>query len=248
MAQRKRNIYDPASTEPFKLSRSKIDSFTKCARCFYLDRRLGVGQVQCPGYTLNSAVDQLLKNEFDELRRKGKAHPLMIKYGVDAVPIGHPDLNEWRENFKGIRYHDEETNFIITGAIDDLWQGSDGKYIVVDYKATSKASKIDMDDGSPWYDQYHRQMEIYQWLLRRNGLDVSNTGYFLYVNGKKDLPAFGNKLEFTSVIIPYEGDDSWVDDAIKEAHLCLQSDSIPKANDDCEWCAYRSAALAHEHP
>ncbi len=41
--QRTRNLYDPASKEPFRLSRSKIDLFLECARCFYLDRRLGVG-------------------------------------------------------------------------------------------------------------------------------------------------------------------------------------------------------------
>jgi len=49
---RTRNIYDSAlnsaqggqapSSEPFKLSRSRIEQFLKCPRCFYIDRRLGV--------------------------------------------------------------------------------------------------------------------------------------------------------------------------------------------------------------
>ena len=47
-----------------------------------------------------------------------------------------------------------------------------------------------------WQDGYKRQMEIYQWLLRKNGLDVSDTGYFVYCNGKTDKEAFDGKLEF----------------------------------------------------
>jgi|GEM_PF-3123723 len=84
---RTRNLYDPKSSELFRISRSKIDLFIKCPRCFYLDRRLGIGQP--PGYpfSLNSAVDTLLKKEFDMHRAKGTAHPLMKAYGLDAVPM-----------------------------------------------------------------------------------------------------------------------------------------------------------------
>ncbi len=99
---RTRNIFDPKSKEPFKLSRSKIDNFLKCPRCFYLDRRLGVGQVSGPAFTLNSATDTLLKKEFDICRAKSKPHPLMKKYKIDAVPFQHEKMGEWRENFKGV--------------------------------------------------------------------------------------------------------------------------------------------------
>lgn len=66
-----KNLFDPQNKTPFKLSRSKIELFINCPRCFYLDRRLGVGQP--PGYpfTLNSAIDKLLKKEFD-IHRKNK--------------------------------------------------------------------------------------------------------------------------------------------------------------------------------
>jgi hypothetical protein len=49
----------------WKLSRSKIDLFLECPRCFYLDNKLGLKRP--PGYpfALNSAVDLLLKKEFD---------------------------------------------------------------------------------------------------------------------------------------------------------------------------------------
>jgi len=91
-ANRTRNVYDPEKAEAFKLSRSKISLFLNCPRCFYLDRRLGIGRPPGFPFNLNSAVDALLKKEFDLHRAKEKAHPLMEKYGIDAVPF---QVREW---------------------------------------------------------------------------------------------------------------------------------------------------------
>jgi len=84
-----KKLYDPKSKEPFKISRSKIDLYLNCPRCFYLDRVLGISQP--PGYpfSLNSAVDHLLKKEFDIHRAKNTKHPLMEAYGLDAIPYSH---------------------------------------------------------------------------------------------------------------------------------------------------------------
>ena len=172
-------LYDPAATEPFKLSRSKIDLFVECPRCFYIDRRLGVGRPPGFPFALNSAVDALLKKEFDIHRAAKTAHPLIQKYGVDAVPASHADLDTWRHNFTGIQHLHKPTNLLIFGAIDDLWFNSAGEYIVVDYKSTSKDEEITALDKE-WQNGYKRQMEVYQWLLRQNGYKVSNTGYFVY--------------------------------------------------------------------
>ena len=239
-AQRGRGIYDAKAKEPFKLSRSKIDMFLKCPRCFYYDRRLGVGQPPGFPFTLNSAVDALLKQEFDVYRAKGTQHPLQEKYKVDARPVPHEDLDKWRRNFTGIQYLHQPTNFLITGAIDDLWQNSQGEYIVVDYKATAKAEEITALDQD-WHIGYKRQMEIYQWLLRQNGYKVSDTGYFVYCNGIADAKAFDQKLEFRVNLIPYTGNDSWIEKTIIEAHQCLNSDKIPPANPDCDYCSYVEA-------
>lgn len=230
-------VFDPKKKNNFKLSRSKLDLFMECPRCFYLDNRLGTGRP--PGYpfSLNSAVDHLLKKEFDIHRANGSNHPLIEKYGVDAKPVHHDELNNWRENFKGVQYYHPKTGLTITGAIDDLWINSKGEYIVVDYKSTSKDEEITALDKD-WQDGYKRQMEIYQWLLRQNGLPVSDTGYFVYCNGKTDKKAFDAKLEFDISLIPYKGDASWVEDAIIKAHDCLCADEIPEASPDCDYCKY----------
>src|SRR4051812_34617747 len=59
----------------WKLSRSKIELFTTCPRCFYMDNKLGVKRPSMPSFLINTAVDTQLKNEFDAYRRDGKAHP-----------------------------------------------------------------------------------------------------------------------------------------------------------------------------
>lgn len=236
--KRSRNIYAPGEAKPFKLSRSKIDRFIECPRCFYIDRRLGVDRPPGFPFNLNNAVDTLLKKEFDIHRARDTQHPLLEKYGVDARPVAHDDLDRWRENFVGVQFLHESTNLLITGAIDDLWQEPDGAFVVVDYKATSKNDTINALD-QPWHAGYKRQMEIYQWLLRRNGLEVSDTGYFVYANGVTDREAFDAQLEFELTLIPYEGHDDWVDSTLEEIHGCLNKNHIPAASRHCDYCRYR---------
>lgn len=243
-SQRSRNLYMPGSDQPFRVSRSKIDLFRTCPRCFYIDRRLGTGQP--PGYpfAINSAVDNLLKKEFDRHRQAGTPHPLQVDYGLDQVPAAHAQIDEWRENFKGVQYLHEPTNLIITGAIDDLWVDTDGVHYVVDYKATAKAEPVTTLDKD-WQDGYKRQMEVYQWLLRRNGLDVSDTGYFVYCTGRSEADTFDGKVVFDINLIPYDGDDAWVEPAVQSIHDCLNSEEIPPAGEDCDHCAYVAAVDGH---
>ncbi len=238
--KRVKGLYDPNGTEPFKLSRSKIDLFLECPRCFYLDRRLGVSRPPGFPFALNSAVDHLLKQEFDTHRRAGTKHPLIERYGVDARPVPHEDLEKWRHNFTGVQFLHTSTNFLVFGAIDDLWENSGGEFIVVDYKSTSKDEEI-TELNKDWQIGYKRQMEVYQWLLRQNGYRVSDTGYFVYCNGKKDRKAFDGKLEFDVTLIPYKGNAKWVEEALLGAHTCLQGEHIPESHPNCDYCAYREA-------
>ena len=231
--------YIPGSTEPFKISRSKIELFMQCPRCFYLDRRLGVSRPPGFPFTLNSAVDRLLKTEFDDYRKREAQHPILEDYKVDARPVKHQQLDSWRNNFKGVQFFDATTNMLIFGAIDDLWINSAGEYLVVDYKATSKDEDI-IDLNKDWQDGYKRQMEIYQWLLRKNDLPVSNIGYFLYCNGKSDKDYFNKKLEFDVNLIAYRGNDSWINDVLINIHSCLNSSNIPNPSNSCDYCKYIS--------
>ncbi len=229
--------------QKWRLSRSKIDLFLECARCFYLDNKLGVARP--PGYpfNLNSAVDELLKKEFDVHRAKGTQHPLAKSYGVDAVPYDDPRMDEWRDALKrGIQCVHKATGLTIRGGIDDVWVDKDGKLIVVDYKATSKTGKIESLDED-WHRAYKRQLEIYQWLFRQNGFKVSDTGYWVYANASKDREAFDGKLEFEVTLVPYTGSTDWIEGALLKLKACLDSDALPVAGADCDYCRYREATM-----
>lgn len=236
----KKKLYTPGDSEPFKLSRSKIDLFLECPRCFYLDRRLGVSRPDSFPFTLNSAVDHLLKKEFDIHRTAKTPHPLMISYQIDAVPFIHKDLNVWRENFTGIQFLDKKNNLLIFGAVDDVWVDKKGNLIVVDYKSTSKDSEVNLD--ADWQIAYKRQMEVYQWLLEKNGHKVSNTGYFVYANATKARDSFDARLEFQMKIIDYTGDHSWIDPVLGEIKKCLDGNGIPSESSECKYCDYRNKA------
>jgi CRISPR/Cas system-associated exonuclease Cas4 (RecB family) len=230
-------LYQKQSSDSYRISRSGIELFVRCPRCFYLDKKLGIKQP--PGYpfNLNSAVDHLLKKEFDIHRAAKSTHPLMKQYGIDAVPFSHKDMDNWRENFKGVQYAHKKTNFLVTGAVDDIWVNPNGELMVVDYKSTSKNEEVTLD--ADWQMSYKRQMEIYQWLLRQNGFKVSDTGYFVYCNGRKDKKAFDGKLEFDVKIIPYTGSDKWVEKTLGNVKKLLEQDQVPKFTADCDFCAYQ---------
>lgn len=242
-ATKSRGLFDPASNKPFKVSRSGIELFLECPRCFYINHRLGICRPSGPPFSINSLVDKLLKKEFDVHRAKNTTHPLMKKYGVDAVPFQHPQIEEWRENFKGVQVNYAPTNLIVTGAIDDLWRSPAGEVMVVDYKATAKAGEVNID--AEWQTSYKRQIEVYQWLVRKQGLTVSDTGYFVYCNGQ-DAEAFDGRIEFSIRVLPYTGSDKWVDGALTELKACLMSDDIPKQPADCEFCGYALARAERE--
>ena len=238
--KRKRNLYDPKSKDPYKLSRSGLELFMECPRCFYIDKRLGTGRPPGFPFSLNAAVDNLLKKEFDALRVKKEPHPLLKANGVDGIPAINDKLDEWRNNFKGVQHKHEKTNLLIYGAIDDILETPNGEYIVIEFKATSKSEAI-TELTADHHEGYKRQVEMYQWLLRKNGYKVSDTAYFFYCNGLRNEKSFDKKLEFDISIIPYKGSDAWVEEIIVNAHKCLMGENLPASNPDCDFCRYINA-------
>jgi hypothetical protein len=234
----KKKPYVQYQEEVFAISRSKIENFVQCPRCFVLDRRHKVAVPSGPSFTINSAVDSLLKKEFDVHRAAGTVHPVLQQLGVDLVPFKDPKIDEWRENFKGVRYLHEPTNLEVFGAVDDLWVNPEGEIVVVDYKATAKATPVEELGTERWHDAYRRQIEVYQWLLRQLGYKVSNIGYWLYETARNNADEFNQKLDFDARLIAHEGDTDWIEPILHDIKSALDADGLPWFDDDCEVCKF----------
>ena len=145
LRSRKGSIYKKGANETFKISRSKFSSFLDCKRCFYLDRVKGLKDPGMPGWSLNVAVDELLKKEFDLLREQKKSHPIFKKHNLNFIPFKHDELDHWRNSLSGgISYIDKDTNLEIHGGVDDIWYDLDKEeLVVVDYKAQSSNTKVE---------------------------------------------------------------------------------------------------------
>lgn len=217
----------------------------QCPRCFWLDVRLKIKRPSSPPFQINKAIDELFKKEFDIHRAAQTKHPLSEAFGLDLVPFQHEKMDAWRDALRrGVQYLNPKTNLMITGGIDDIWVNpATGELSVVDYKATAKTGEVNLD--AQWQDMYKRQMEVYQWLLRKNGFKVNDTSYFVYTNGRLDLDGFYDKVEFHTKIIPYTGSDKWVEPTIINMKKCMDSETMPNvgkrvmdSTKDCEYCTY----------
>lgn len=246
----RKEIFDPKSEKPFQLSRYALEEFMDCKLCFWLGRRWGVKRPQPHPYTLNTAVDLLVKREFDFYRNLQESHPVMIEYGIDAVPFTHPELKTWRSTApgQGMRYLHPATNLVIMGAPDDIWLVRDvnPSLIIVDTKATSSKENEIHPVEDDWWKSYRRQLDIYAYVLEKKheetGYPVSDVGWFLLMQGVQTEEMFDNVLRFESTLVTCPLDWSWVEHSIIEAHACLMSDTPPASSDECEHCAYRTAA------
>ena len=60
-ATRTRGLYTPGTAEPYRLSRTKLQLFLDCPRCFVLDRKHGIPRPESGAFALHLAIDALMK-------------------------------------------------------------------------------------------------------------------------------------------------------------------------------------------
>jgi len=222
----------------FTLSRSKIELFMQCPRCFYNDVKCQIKRPPGFPFSLNNAVDILLKREFDMYRENGTAHPLQQPLGL--IPANHPQLQTWRNAKTGVSFFHPHHQCRYYGGIDDLWFNPTlNIYHVVDYKATAKTEAV--TELPEWTISYKRQIELYQWLLRQNGLHLSDTAYFLYCTGDPSYSTFNGTMHFRQHVIAYHGQTDWIEDALEALQACYNSSTPPPYSTNCAYCNFKNA-------
>ncbi len=228
----------PPKFSSIKLSRSSLKLFQDCPRCFWLDLHHKIKRPPSLPYTLSSAVDFLVKQEFDKYRKQGTLPPVFVRHRIDAKLFNGPQLPVWRENFKGVQYFDEDLNAMLYGAVDDVLQFKDGSLAVVDYKSSgSREIRI--------YDDYQKQMDIYNWLLDRNGFQTQPEAYFVFYQVDKSGGGFANALPFIEQLKAIKVDKSWVGDVFEQAVMVARRDTPPEIETPCTHCIYVQQASVY---
>lgn len=220
-----------------KISRSDIEQFINCEKCFYLDKIYEIKRPPTYPYLLNSAVDILLKNEFDYYRKNNKKHPYFLKNKLDFSLYNDQKIKDWRKFNVGINYLHKKTGFILRGSIDDIWiDNKTNELILVEYKSTSKLSEVNLD--SSWQIAYKRQVEFYQYIMHKNNFNVSKRAFFVYCNGLKNKKYFNEKLDFEVKIIEYEGHFDWIEKTLIKMSKTVNNKKIPDYSNNCSFCNY----------
>ena len=237
------SIYSPKQKGDFKVSRGKFFNFLSCKRCFYLDRIKGLEQPGVPGWSLNETTDLLLKKEFDYCRERQISHRLFRSNNLNnLVPFDHEEIDNWRDSLhKGLMLRFKNTNIILTGGIDDIWQNKiSKKLIIVDYKSQAKYGRVDKIEylEDPYHEGYKIQMDFYAYLLLGMGFKLDATSYFLVCNAKRDDEGFEKSLNFDEYLVPYLWNVDWIESKLEEMIKVMNSYEIPQSNLSCKNCAY----------
>ncbi|MEK6873728.1 MAG: PD-(D/E)XK nuclease family protein [Nanoarchaeota archaeon] len=214
----------------YKLSPSSISLMEECQRCFWLDKHNMWKRPSGIFPSLPSGMDNILKKHFNKFRDKNLLPPELCNDGnCENMGLFGRDEDEkellslWQNNLKGIWWEDEDGN-ILFGAVDNILV-KDDKLIVLDYKTRGYKLKENTTD------YYKNQMDIYNFLLRKNGYDtedfsfllfyvpseVSDTGEVLFDTTLKKIPINIKNAEF-----------------LFEKALILLDGDCP--NKKCEWC------------
>ena len=232
----KKKLYIEGSKIPFKLSRTKIDLYFECKRCFYLDQKFGIRRPHGAPLVINNKIVEDFKSELDKCRLEKTIHPHLKKLNKNFIPIQHPMLYEWKNSFKGTGFHHKDTNFYIYGIIDDIWLSESSKknYSII-IKSTSKKDQLNFENIWPGY---WRQLSLYSFILSKNSLSMSKTGILIYINTPTNFNEIEDnqilRLNFFEKILNFD----WIDDTLQSIYSLLNNSETPESSKRCKYCNY----------
>ena len=210
----------------FKLSPSALNLMEECPRCFYLDKHKVWKRPQGPMSSLPNGMDKILKIHFDKFMNKEQLPPELKEnsHSKDMKLFNNIELlKQWRNNLKGIRYEDKEGN-ILFGAVDNILVKGN-KLIVLDYKTRGFALKEDTAD------RYQNQLDIYNFLLRKNNYETEDFAFILFYI-PKEVTETGEVI-FDTELVKRNTNVKNAENLFNKALKLLNGECPQKT---CEWC------------
>ena len=211
-----------------KFSPSSLSLLKECPRCFWLAFNKGVKRPAGIFPSLPSGMDKILKVHFDKFMEKGELPPELAELNGDIKLFDDAELLKiWRSNFKGIQWTDKEGN-LFRGAVDNiLVKGK--KLIVLDYKTRGYPLKEDTAA------HYQNQMDIYNFLLRKNGYETEDYAYLIFYH--PDCVNEKGAVIFNTDIVKMKISIKNAESIFKKALDTLKGD-MPKPDEDCGYCTW----------
>lgn len=215
----------------YKLSPSTLNLMHDCPRCFWLANHDVWQRPNGIFPSLPSGMDMILKKHFDNFMNQGGLPPELAQREECKNLKLFDDkklLEEWRNARKGLWYETNEGN-VLHGAIDNLLVNKENnKIIVLDYKTRGFPLKEDT------HTHYQSQMDIYSFLLNKNGRPTEDYAYLLFYYPKEVLAS--GEFRFNNVLkkIQVNADNA---EALFEGAIKMLDSSCPQKS--CEWCEKR---------
>ncbi len=167
-----------------RLSKSQLDKFQACARCFWLKHRAGLDQPEMISSKVWKGIERVTQAYYDE-HRAAKTTPLHL-VGQRGVPEGAIPYQGDRIDLKSLRYWGKGLAFevdgvLVTTALDDMLQVADlsveggTRYVVIDYKSKSKPT-----DEEATADLYENQADVFDYACNVNGYRTDGVVLFDY--------------------------------------------------------------------
>mgnify|MGYP001587637025 FL=1 len=213
----------------FKLSPSSLNLMVECPRCFWLAQHDVWKRPAGIFPSLPSGMDNILKEHFDKFMARGLLPPELCNnsHCNDMKLFDDSELLKiWRSNFKGISWTDDAGN-VLRGAVDNLLVKGK-KLIVLDYKTRGFPLKEDT------HEHYQDQVDIYNFLLRKNDYETENYAFLLFYHPKEVLNT--GEVVFNTDLKKMKVDVKNAENIFKNAIKLLNS---PCPKKSCVWCEGR---------
>lgn len=210
----------------YKFSPSSLSLLKECPRCFWLHFNKGIKRPAGIFPSLPSGMDKILKTHFDAFMEKGKIPPELKEIKGVKLFDDAEKLKIWRSNFKGIQWEDKEGN-LFRGAVDNILVKGN-KLIVLDYKTRGYPLKEDTAE------HYQNQMDIYNFLLRKNCYETEDYAYLIFYHPDK-VNEDGSVL-FNTDLVKMNISIKNAEDIFKNALKVLKG-PMPEAG-ECDYCKW----------
>jgi len=213
-----------------RLSKSQLDKFQDCPRCFWLKHKHGLDQPEMISSKVWKGIERITQAHY-ETHRQAQTTPSNI---IGQVPVGAIPYQGEKIDLKSLRYWGKGLAFEVDGitvttALDDMLQWTvDGKtkYAVIDYKSKSKET-----DEASTAELYQNQADVFDLACNLNKHPTDGLVYFDYWypievtagDQERTLQRWGSQ------IIALKADHDRVKNLVLAAAACLDS-AMPEPN------------------